>query len=42
MEISSYTQAIKLARSGNESGFEYLYESTYQNKYYAGAPVYEK
>ena len=34
MEISSYTQAIKLARSGNESGFEYLYESTYQNKYY--------
>ena len=30
----NYTDAIALAKAGNESGFNYLYESTYKSKYY--------
>lgn len=30
----NYTDAIALAKAGNEEGFNYLYESTYKNKYY--------
>jgi RNA polymerase sigma factor (sigma-70 family) len=34
MKVSSYAQAVELAKSGDEKGFEYLYEKTYQSKYY--------
>lgn len=30
----NYTQAVSLALEGKDAGFEYLYESTYQSKYY--------
>lgn len=30
----NYTQAVQLAKAGNEQGFEYLYKNTYQSKYY--------
>lgn len=30
----NYTDAIALAKTGNEAGFNYLYESTYKSKYY--------
>ena len=29
-----YTEAVRLARTGNERGFGYLYEHTYKSKYY--------
>lgn len=30
----NYTQAVALAKAGKEEGFQFLYESTYKNKYY--------
>ncbi len=30
----NYTQAIELAKNGDEKGFEFLYENTYKSKYY--------
>ncbi len=30
----NYTQAVALAKEGKEIGFQFLYESTYKNKYY--------
>lgn len=30
----NYTEAVKLAREGKDTGFNILYESTYQSKYY--------
>lgn len=30
----NYTEAVRLARIGDERGFGYLYESTYRSKYY--------
>lgn len=30
----NYTEAVRLARSGEEKGFTFLYESTYKSKYY--------
>ncbi len=29
-----YTEAVRLARAGDEQGFSYLYENTYESKYY--------
>ena len=29
-----YKQAVELAREGKEAGFQFLYEATYQSKYY--------
>lgn len=30
----NYTEAVKLARNGEEAGFNFLYEATYKSKYY--------
>lgn len=30
----TYTEAVSLARAGDERGFEFLYQSTYKSKYY--------
>ena len=30
----NYSQAEALAKEGKEIGFQFLYESTYKNKYY--------
>ena len=30
----NYTEAVALAKAGKEDGFTYLYENTYQSKYY--------
>lgn len=30
----NYTEAVSLAKAGDESGYSYLYESTYKSKYY--------
>lgn len=30
----NYTEAVRLARAGEEQGFAYLYENTYKSKYY--------
>ena len=29
----NYTEAVRLARAGEEQGFAYLYENTYKSKY---------
>lgn len=30
----NYTEAVRIARAGDEKGFSFLYEQTYQSKYY--------
>lgn len=30
----NFTEAVQLAKSGNEAGYRYLYNATYQSKYY--------
>ena len=37
-----FTEAVRLAKAGNEAGYRYLYDATYKKQILSGAPVYEK
>ena len=32
--MMNYEEAVKLAKAGDETGYRYLYDQTYQSKYY--------